>query len=78
MIIKNNFNKNNFNKNNFNKNNADPLTDYKGIGKGQNSLDNYQDKKNNVDNNVIRDILAKDKEYIEDTEEEQDKWKFFR
>ena len=65
-------------KNNFNKKNADPLTDYKVIGKGQNSLDNYQDKKNNVDNNVIRDILAKDKEYIEDTEEEKDKWKFFR
>ena len=65
-------------KNNFNKKNADPLTDYKVIGKGKNSLDNYQDKKNNVDNNVIRDILAKDKEYIEDIEKEKDKWKFFR
>lgn len=69
-------------KNNFNEKDANPLPDYKGIGKGINSLDKYFEEQNgvlnkNVDNKVIQDILNKDKEYEDDTDD-GDKWKFFR
>ena len=70
-------------KNNFNAKNANPLDNYQNIGKGQNSLDKHfeQEKQGiplkNVSNDVIQDILDKDKEYQNDDKEE-DKWDFFR
>lgn len=63
-------------KNNFNAKDANPLMDYKEIGKGRDSLDHFNDEK--VNNQVIQDILNKDKEYQEDDEEVRDNWDFFK
>ena len=61
-------------KNNFNSKDASPLKDYQSIGKGRN---NQEDNKK-IDNQVIQDILDKDKEYLDDDEEIRDNWDFFR
>ena len=61
-------------KNNFNSKDTNPLKDYQQIGKGRNNFENQE----HVPNQVIQDILDKDKEYLEDDEDRKDNWDFFR
>ena len=69
-------------KNNFNSKSSNPIDNYQEIGKGSHSLDKELERekngliRENMNNNVIRDLMEEEKEDIDDTKE--DKWDFFR
>ena len=65
-------------KNNFNKKSIDPLKDYQKIGHTQYDSQDNKYIKDNLNNQIIKDIIKKDHEYEEDDHESGDKWDFFR
>lgn len=71
-------------KNNFNEKNANPLDDYKGIGKGSHSLDREMELekegfiKENMDNPVLQNLRGEDRDNDNLDDSNEDKWKFFR
>lgn len=65
-------------KNNFNNKSIDPLKDYHKIGRKEIDSDENPFIKDNINNEIIKDIIKKDHEYEEDEEESHDNWDFFR
>lgn len=65
-------------KNNYNEKNADPLKDYHKIGRKEIDSDENQSIKDNINNEIIKDIIKKDHEYEIDNDDQEDKWDFFR
>ncbi len=68
-------------RNNFNNKNANPLDDYKSIGKTRDNTfldDENNNIKDNLNNEIIKDIIRKDNEFDDDSDESNDKWDFFR
>ena len=65
-------------KNNFNEKSIDPLKDYQKIGKKDEEFEKHSIK-DNLNNQIIKDIIRKDNEYEEDdNDSSSDKWDFFR
>lgn len=65
-------------KNNFNNKSIDPLKDYNKIGRKEIDSDENPFIKDNVNNDIIKDIIKKDHEYEEDDNDNHDNWDFFR
>jgi len=68
-------------KNNFNNKDANPLSDYKSIGKTRDNtfFDEEDDRiKENLNNNIIKDIINSDHEYDDEDSDNGDKWDFFK
>lgn len=65
-------------KNNYNEKNVDPLKDYHKIGRKEIDSDENQSIKDNINNEIIKDIIKKDHEYEIDNDDQEDKWDFFR
>lgn len=66
-------------KNNFNDKDVNPLNNYRGIGKGSNSIENQLEREKNgqTNNPILKDIIASDSEF-NDEDKKEDKWDFFK
>ena len=66
-------------KNNFNDKDANPLSDYKSIGRTRDNIFSDKDDgiEDNLNNEIIKDIIDKDHEY-EEEDVTGDKWNFFK
>ena len=65
-------------KNNFNEKSIDPLKDYQKIGRKEIDSDENHYIKDNVNNEIIKNIIKKDHEYEDDDSTDHDKWDFFK